>query len=59
MPVLAEKAVKTATPIEHSEIHVSFFNTRLVSIFGIPCARATGAEPPCDTVSGERIIIPF
>jgi hypothetical protein len=59
MPVLAEKTVKTATPIEHGEVHVSFFNTRFVSILRIPGTRATRAKPPCDTVSGKRIIIPF
>jgi hypothetical protein len=58
MPVLTEKAVEGATLIKYSQVFIPIF-----SAFGISMARETGtgptrANPICNTIRGQCIIIP-
>jgi hypothetical protein len=58
VPVLAVQAIEAAAPIEDSKVYVSDFSHRGVGIFWISCPCTSWTEPFCNTVGGERVIVP-
>jgi hypothetical protein len=58
MPVLTKQAIKGTGLVENSQIFITILRTVRVGKLGIASSRATGADPICHAIGGQRVIIP-